>query len=389
MTIHQLSTPCLLVEEGRLQSNLKRMQAKADAEGVRLRPHVKTHKSMEVVRRQARLGAKGVTVAKVGEAEVFVDAGVEDVRLAYPVIGADKHERLLRLADRARISFCVDTVHGARAASDFYRSAGRTAEVLIAVDCGYGREGISWEAPDAVDFARMVRGLPGLQVTGLLTHAGHSYHGPENGESEEAALRRVAADERDRMLALARRLQSAGVTDAGLSSAFEISVGSTPTAAVFENRSADGFTVTELRPGTYVYHDLTQVALGAARLDDCALTVLATVVSRQSDGQGERAILDAGKKILTADRRHGSTGYGLILADAEAMEPVAGARIFSLSEEHGWVSLEGGGDLRVGDRVRIVPNHVCLTVNTQDEFHLVDGEEVVGTYPVDARGRVR
>ena len=306
MTLDDLPTPCLLVEKRRLEANLERMQAKAAAERVALRPHIKTHKSVAVARRQRALGARGITVATVDEAEVFAHAGFTDVRVAYPVIGEDKHGRLLRLMEAdVRVSFCVDTERGARAASDVYGRHGRRAEVLVEVDTGHGRCGVPWDARELVLFAQLVSDLPGLKPIGILTHEGHAYHGPVEGETSAEALRRVAEQARNRMLEVAARLRTPGVPEA-IPGRLEVSIGSTPSMSGFENAEREGFRITEIRPGNYVFHDATQVALGAATLADCALTALATVVSKRRDGVGrERLYLDAGKKVLTSDRRPG------------------------------------------------------------------------------------
>ncbi len=391
MLLSDLDTPCLLVEQRRLEANLRRMQAAADAHGVALRPHLKTHKSVALARRQVALGARGVTVAKPAEAEVFAEAGFEDIRLAYTVVGAAKWARLLVLAERGvRVSFCVDTVAGARLASAFFAERGAEAEVLIEVDTGHGRCGVWWDHPDALPLAQAVRALPGLRLAGLLTHGGQSYFGPAEGETRPEALARAMREERDRLLALAARLHADGALDAEA----ELSVGSTPTMSVFENAEAstsDGvpFRVTEVRPGNYVFHDLEQVALGAATLDDCALTVYATVVSKQPDERGgARLFLDAGKKVFTSDTGWGTAGFGVLLYNPERMVTLPHADLFALSEEHAWVRVPGGATLDVGDRVRVVPNHACVAVNTQDELFVVDGEEVIETWAVDARGAV-
>lgn len=385
MYLDDLPTPCLLVDAKRLARNLARMQEKAEAAGVRLRPHTKTHKSVLLARRQLDLGAAGITVAKVGEAEVFAAAGFDDIRLAYTIVGEERYERLAKLMEKARISFCVDTLAGARTAAAFFAARGETAEVLIEVDCGYGRCGVRWDDPHAVDFAREVAALPGLRLAGLLTHAGHSYHGPHDGETEEEALRRVSAEERDHLLAFAVRLSEAGIPGV-VPGAFEISIGSTPTMRYFEPATRGGFGITEIRPGNYVFNDAIQVRLGVAAWADCALTVLTTVVSRHRDAGGqERLFLDAGKKILTSDTGYRTDGHGQLLYNPRTMEPLPHARIVALSEEHGWVRVTGGATLDVGDRVRVVPNHACVSVHTQDLVYLIDGETVIDTLPVDAR----
>jgi len=386
--IAELETPALLVDGTRLRSNLRRMQNRADREEVALRPHIKTHKSLRIAEMQREAGARGITVATVGEAEVFGRAGFDDIRVAFPVVSEQKHERLLALIEEGvEISFLVDTEEGVRRAAGMYADAGVDVPVLIKVDVGYGRVGVPWDDPALVEFAGRVASEPGLDLVGILTHAGHSYHGPEEGERRGEALRRYADLERDRMLEVASRLVDGGLKG----KTFEISVGSTPTATAFTNRRKGPFSVTEIRPGTYVFFDITQTALGSCRLDECAATVLATVVSRrEEDGGGVRCILDAGKKILTAEKRHGSRGHGLLLPTPdEGQEPIQGANFFAVSEEHGWVRFEGEDGLEVGDRVQVVPNHICVVVNTQDEFHLVAGDEVVETVPVEARGQVR
>src|SRR5690606_28669728 len=227
MILTDLDTPALLVERRRLDANIGRMQATADAQAVALRPHLKTHKSVEIARLQRARGARGVTVAKPEEAEVFADAGFDDLRLAYCVVGEAKWARLHRLMERgARVSFCVDTREGAHLASAFFAERGAVAEVLIEVDTGHGRCGIEWDSPHAAELAETVRTLPGLRLAGLLTHGGQAYRGPVEGETEHEALIRTMQEERDRLLDLAARLHAAGALDADA----EISVGSTPTA---------------------------------------------------------------------------------------------------------------------------------------------------------------
>lgn len=382
--VADLDTPALLVDRRRLEANLARMQARAETEGVALRPHAKTHKCAAIARAQLERGACGLTVAKVAEAEAFAAEGLTDLRVAFPVVGEAKWARVLRLLERgARVSFCVDTAEGAEGASAFFAAAGRPAEVLVEVDTGFGRSGVRWDAPGAVDFVGRVARLPGLRLVGLLTHGGHVYGGPREGEPREAALLRAMAEERDRLLELAVRCHAAG----HLAAEAELSVGSTPTAAVFANRREGPFRITEIRPGNYVFHDAQQVALGSATLDDCALTVLAGVASAQPDAQGGRRVfLDAGKKVLTTDLGYGVDGYGILLYDPLRATPLPHARITALSEEHGWVSVPGAATLDVGDRVRVVPNHACVTVATADELLVVDGEEVVDRWAVTARG---
>jgi D-serine deaminase-like pyridoxal phosphate-dependent protein len=382
-----LSTPCLLLDRARLDRNLDRMQATADENDVALRPHVKTHKSVDLARRQRAAGAAGLTVATVAEAEAFVTAGAEDVRVAYPVAGRDKHERLAALAERARLSCTVDTVAGAEQASAVHARRDAPLDVLVEVDVGHGRCGVRWDAPDAaVRLARRVAALPGLRLTGLLTHAGQAYDGPRAGETPAGALRRHARHERDRLLSTAAALHDARVPGVA-PGAFEVSVGSTPTMAAFENAGHEGFRVTEIRPGNYVMHDAMQVALGAASLADCALTVLTTVVSTKPRPDGPaRAFVDAGKKVLTTDTGAGTDGHGLVLDAPGARTARSDLRVARLSEEHGWLEGPGAAALSVGDRLALVPNHACVTVATRARLHVVVDDSVVDTWPVVARG---
>jgi len=388
MELHELATPCILIDGDRLEANLAGMQEKANANGVHLRPHTKTHKSIALARRQVELGAKGLTVAKVGEAEVFVEAGLKDVRLAYVVVGEEKYARILRLMEKSPISFCVDTLEGAHMAADWFSAHDAVADVLVEVDCGYGRCGVRWDRRESVEFYRQVSGMPGLSVKGILTHAGHSYAGPSSAEeSKKEALVRVSNEERDNMLAFAVRLSEAGLVGPGTD--FDISIGSTPSMRFFENREEQGFRITEMRPGNYVFNDRIQVGLGVASWQQCALTVLTTVVSHHRDPDGsERLFLDAGKKVLTSDGSAGMDGYGSILYNPRTMDPLPHAKITGLSEEHGWVRVHGGSTLTVGDRVMVVPNHACVVVGTQRTMYVVRSGEVVDTWSVDGQSRV-
>lgn len=378
-------TPSLLIDAARLQRNINRMQARADANDVALRPHIKTHKSVAIAQRQRDAGAVGLTVATVREAEVFSAAGFTDLCLAYATVGRAKHERLLALMQRGvTLSFCVDTPAGMKQAATFYARHNRTADVLLEVDVGHGRCGVAWDGTAAVDLARLITRQPGLRLAGLLTHAGQAYHGPTGNETPEAALLRHSTAERDRLLALAVRLRAAGVAGV-VPGQVTLSIGSTPTMAVFENRTEEGFRITEVRPGNYVVYDAMQVTLGAAALDDCALTVLATVVSRRTEGDVTRLYLDAGKKVLTTDTGAHTRGHGLLLRSPAARTPLARATIVALSEEHGWVEVDGDVSIAVGDHVQIVPNHACVTMGTQEAFTLQHPDGTTERCAVDAR----
>jgi D-serine deaminase-like pyridoxal phosphate-dependent protein len=373
MRLSALPTPQVLIDHPRLTQNIARVQQLASAAGMRLRPHAKTHKSPIVAKWQIDAGAVGICCAKLGEAEVFVDAGIRDIRLPYPVNPANA-SRLIALLDRAAISIIVDHPDVVRGWSEAMQRAGRTLDVLIKVDVGFHRCGIDPHG-DALGFIQMVASLSGIRLRGLLSHAGHGYHA-----ASEEQLAGIARDEAQTLLALRDRATASGIA------LDEISVGATPTLRF----SAQQRGVTELRPGNYVYFDRTQVALGAATLDDCALTVLATVVSKPAE---DRIILDCGSKTLTNDGARGiapSPGFGAVLrGDGSSPRELDDAlTIERLSEEHATVRMSGRTPLVPGDRVRVVPNHSCVVSNLVDVVRLVDGDDVVETIPVAARGKI-
>lgn len=373
MRLTDLRTPQVLVDRARLLENIDRMQAAVAARGLRLRPHAKTHKTLQVARWQIERGAVGICCAKVGEAEVFAAAGIEDIRLPYPV-NPSNADRVLGLMDRARISIIVDHLEVARAWSAAMTRAGRTLDALVKVDVGFHRCGIDPDAPGAVAFTGRVAALPGLRLRGLLSHAGHGYHAHSEDE-----LRTIAATEARMLNDLACAARKAGID------VEEVSVGATPTARFSMGQPG----LTEMRPGNYVYFDRTQVALGAATIDDCALTVLATVVSRPA---ADRIILDCGSKTLSSDAARGMTppaGYGAVFTDLRATRPDERLLVERLSEEHAVVRVTAGSvGLEPGDRVRVLPNHACVVSNLVDEIQLVDGLHVVETLTVEARGRI-
>ncbi len=381
MIVSDLPTPALLVDRARLLANLDAAQARADAQGVALRPHAKTHRSPDLARLQRARGAKGLTVSTVGEAERFAEAGFDDLVLAREVSTENALTRLADLAETGvRLAFCVDTIRGANLADAVFAARHLTADVFVEVDTGHGRCGVVWDDRDAPALVGHVVNRAALRLRGLLTHAGHSYSGPHEGESAAAALDRVMAEERDRLLHFAARLVAAGYLDPATA---ELSVGSTPTFSRFVNAERDGLRITEVRPGNYVFHDAQQVGLGAATLAQCALTVESAVISRRRDHDGtDRVYADAGKKALSMDTGYGVPGYGTILYSPRTMVPNPHAALVALSEEHAWIRVPGGAITEVGDRVRILPNHACLAVALQSRLYVVDGEEVVEEWEV-------
>ena len=302
--VETLPTPSVVVDLDVLERNLTRMATRARDAGVRLRPHAKTHKCPEIGRMQLAAGAWGLSLAKTGEAEAFVAAGFDDLFIAYPVVGEDKGLRLLRLSDRARIAVGVDSVAGASTLAAPFRAARRTLDVVLKVDVGYGRVGVAPEA--AAEVAERVAAMRGLRLRGVFTHAGHAY-----GASTRAGVEETARTEGAILADTAAALRARGIAIE------EVSVGSTPTAA----RAMTVSGVTECRPGNYVFHDGTQVALGTCGVEDCALTVVATVVSVPGPG---RAVVDAGSKTLSSDPlRPAANGYGQILGRLSRIEKLS------------------------------------------------------------------
>ncbi|OFW30180.1 MAG: hypothetical protein A3G76_14260 [Acidobacteria bacterium RIFCSPLOWO2_12_FULL_65_11] len=374
MRLVDLPTPQVLVDRKRLLDNIGRVQTLADAAGARLRPHAKTHKSPVVARWQLDRGAVGVCCAKLGEAEVFAHAGIRDIRLPYP-INPSNAGRVVALMDRASISIIVDHLGVARGWSEAMSRAGLALDVLIKVDVGFHRCGIDPDAADAVDFIRAVSSLSGLRLRGLLSHAGHGYQAASDDELCEVARR-----EAEMLSGLRDRATRAGIP------IDELSVGATPTLRHTASMARQ-YGLTELRPGNYVYFDRAQLALGAATIEDCALTVLATVVSKPA---ADRVILDCGSKTLSSDQARGFTptpGYGAVLTgNGSAIDE--NLTIERLSEEHATVRARGVTTLEPGDRVRVLPNHSCVVSNLVDAVQLVEGDRVIETLPVAARGKI-
>jgi D-serine deaminase-like pyridoxal phosphate-dependent protein len=349
--IRELDTPVVLIDLDRVEGNLKRAQDYADANGVKLRPHIKTHKLPEFAKRQMELGAIGITCQKIGEAEVMADAGITDILLPYNILGEPKLKRLLALVRRASVKVTADSTTTIEGYSNTFAGSGITLPVLVECDTGGGRVGVQ-TPEEALALARRIASSEGLRFAGLMTYPAKGLAAQANAWLERA---------------------SALLKEAGLSPEI-VSTGGTPDIW----QSGDNRAATEYRPGTYIYLDRFQVQEGVGSFEDCALTVLATVVSRPTD---TRAVLDTGSKSLTSDTL-GLQGFGRIVEYPDAV-------IVSLSEEHGVVDLTGSSKKpQVGEMVRIIPNHVCPVTNLFDEVTFVRGDEVINTVPVAARGKV-
>jgi D-serine deaminase-like pyridoxal phosphate-dependent protein len=353
-----LDTPCLVVDLDAVERNLERMAQAMEARGIALRPHVKTHKSIALARMQLEHGARGLTVGTIGEAEVLVQAGFDDIFIAYSLWTSDaKGARLRALLDRGPLRVGADSVAGVERLAASVRGTAHAPVVLVELDSGELRTGVT---PDAVVEVAEAARRAGLEVAGVFTHGGHAYAGPD-------AVGPAAADEVDLLTVARDRLRAAGFE------APVVSAGSTPTVL----RSATG-AVTEERPGTYIFNDRQQVGLRGAPPDGIALVVAATVVSVAIPGQ---VVIDAGGKTLAKDRPAWADGFASLPAYPEAT-------IVRTYDYHGVVAIPAGTPRpSLGEVVAVVPNHVCPVVNLSDSFVVSRGGSAIDRWPVDARGR--
>jgi D-serine deaminase-like pyridoxal phosphate-dependent protein len=349
----EYGTPVAVVDMERVERNIARIQATCDEAGVANRPHIKTHKSPVLAKLQIAAGARGITCQKLGEAEVMAEAGIDDILISYNLLGEEKMARLGALQAKANVTVAADNPVVVASLTLAAAASGRPLSVVVECDTGRRRAGV--ETPgEAVALAREIASSDGLSFAGFMLYP------TESGWAEAQTFYDEAL---------------AGVRSLGLDAAM-VSTGGTPNLKNIGKLKG----ATEHRPGTYIYNDRMQVAAGVATWDDCALNIYSTVVSRAGP---DRGILDAGSKTLTSDTGGGLDGHGLIIEHPQA-------RIARFAEEHGFLDLTRS-NMRpaVGDVVRIVPNHVCVVVNMMDEVVMVRGEEIVGTLPVAARGKLR
>ena len=362
----ELDTPSLVVHLDVLERNIAEMAEVARKAGVRLRPHTKTHKCPEIAAMQIEAGGSGITVAKLGEAEVMADAGFDDILVAYPIVGESKLERLRALMDRARVQVSLDSVEVAEGIGRVGVDRGEPVEVFVEVDTGQHRMGRPPGAP-TVELVTDVARVPGVVVAGLLTHEGQAY-ASRSPEELAAFTQRSGAD----LAETKEACEAAGVPIR------EVSVGATPTARL----AADLGGVTEIRPGTYVFNDVQQMRLGVATEDTCAARILATVVARPWEN---RFVIDAGSKCFSSDGADGPPfpGRGVVVGRPDL-------RMDFLTEEHGVGHVEPGGDApAIGDRLEIVPLHVCSAVNLFDVAYGVRGGAVEREFRIEGRGKVQ
>jgi D-serine deaminase-like pyridoxal phosphate-dependent protein len=342
MRTADIDTPALLVDLDVMERNLRRVADYTRQHGLRLRPHTKTHKSPRIGRRQLDLGAAGLTVAKVGEAEVMLDAAPPDMLVAYPVIGRAKLERLMAVARRTRVTVSLDSLYAAGQLSEAATGAGVTVAVLAETDVGLGRVGVS-PGRELLDLARGIQRLAGLSFEGIAFYPGH--------------LKDNGAGGREAMAALGCLIQS-----------------------IYHSHELPG--LNEIRPGTYVYNDWNTVATGACTPDECAATLLVTVVSTARPGQ---IIVDGGSKTFSSDRLTGSaeSTFGHLVEAPEAV-------FHKMNEEHGYVDITTcSRRFEIGERLRIVPNHICVAVNLHERVHGIRNGEVEEVWEVAGRGKLQ
>lgn len=364
MRIEELETPAVLVDLDVLEANVRSQSDYCRSHSLSLRPHTKTHKIPAIAQMQLNSGCRGITVAKVGEAEVMAAAGIQDILIHYPILGESKLERLARLAREHTITVALDSVITAEAISAAAARSGSTVRLLIEFDSGMRRCGVA--TPDeAEQLAQAIARLPNVQLAGITTYPGHIWTEPEQQGEGLAALS-------EQVQAFVGRLQQSGF------SCEVVSAGSTPTART--SHKVQG--LTEIRPGTYVFNDRNEAGIGVCTWDDCGLRLAVTVVSTAVPG---RAIIDGGSKTFSGDRwlSGSKTGFGHIVEHPDV-------EFAAMSEEHGHLDLgQSGYQARVGDRLTVIPNHVCACVNMHDSLYFHRKGIVEGCWQVAGRGKVR
>ncbi|MDA8227781.1 MAG: alanine racemase [Desulfitobacterium hafniense] len=368
MNIYELDTPCVLIDEEKMISNISRMAKIAVQNRVNLRPHTKTHKVPEIARIQVDAGAAGITVAKVSEAEVMADNGLTDIFIAYPIIGEIKVRRVIELNKRIRLIVGVDSLEGAKALSDAALTSGKKLEIRLEIDTGMQRTGVLYD--QAKELALEILKLKGLNLTGIYTFRGLIYNGKVTDDCEAAGF------EEGRLMAdLAEDMRSNGVPIQ------DVSVGSTPTSEY----AAQIPGVTEIRPGTYVFNDSKLVALGVCSIEDCAASILVTAVSKPVK---DLIIIDGGSKTFCMDTPVKSNpgyleGHGYIKDHPELV-------FERFSEEHGMIRIKAGqeSEIQIGDKLQVIPTHICTAINLHNKAYLSNSGQVVKELPILTRGMV-
>jgi D-serine deaminase-like pyridoxal phosphate-dependent protein len=367
MRMDDLITPATLVDYDRLVQNIKNMANKAREYNIALRPHVKTHKCVEIGEIQKNYGSSGITASTMGEAMFFAENGFDDITLAAP-LAPDKMNAAAKLAIKVKLRVIIDHPAALKELRPVFRKAKEELDVLLKVDCNYHRSGVDPTKKGSLALAEKINKARGLNFAGILTHSGHSYYAKSIEE-----IKAVAEEEQSVMLKFAKdlRKRSKKLTPK------IVSIGSTPTMMLGDSIKKG---ITEVRPGSYVFFDYTQVALGVCKSYHCALSVLSSVISSYP----KRIILDAGATALSLDtgptHLFPNCGFGKIISDYHEGEFAQHTDIAGLSQEHGKVKIAKGSPLKglvPGARVRILPNHSCLTANLSSRFYVTSGDEIL------------
>jgi len=366
MTLRDAQTPAIVLDRSKLEANCERVRSRCRAIGVRLRPHMKTLKSIDAARMAVDPSHGGIAVATLNEAEYFAQRDFVDIQCAV-CISPDKLPRAAQILERAsRFSFFVDSLETARAVAGFARDRGVALGVWLEIDSGEHRTGVDPEDPTLLEIARVLSNSA-VRFEGLATHAGHSYKARST-----VALRDVAEQERLAVVRAAERLRADGIPVQG------VSAGSTPTVM----HLLEGEGLTELRAGVYMAGDLFQVALGSLALEQVAVTVLATVISHNP--KRNQVVVDAGGLALSKDRSTAAgagpdMGYGLIL-DVLGRPITSSLTVVDVHQEHGEIRSSSRlpfEKLPIGSKIRIIPNHVCMTAAMYDAYLVVDGTDAI------------
>lgn len=363
MHYRELPTPAVVIDLNMVERNLDRMAAYCRSHDLYLRPHTKTHKTVEIANMQLERGALGLAVAKVGEAEVMAQSNTTQILVAHPIFGQEQLQRLSRIAREIDILIAVDDEATAHAISRAAIHHGCNFGILVEFDAGFRRCGLP-PGPRCIQLAQVIEKLPGVSMRGLMTYFGNIW-GTEQERREQVEKAALAVEEAlDAFRAARIPLEI-------------VSGGSTP-AAAYSHRIPG---LTEIRPGTYVFNDLNTYYQGACRLEDCAVRVVTTVISTAIPDQ---AIIDAGSKTLSHDTLGAGPmkGYGYIVE-----EPAV--PLFRLNEEHGYLDASQSRRFQVGEVLSVIPNHVCTCINMHDEVFFIRDQQVVGSCKVAARGKVR
>lgn len=360
-------TPCLIIDSKVMKRNIDRMEEKIRLTGAVLRPHTKTHKIPEFALYQASKSSGAVTVAKVSEAEVMASNGLKDIFIAYPIIGDEKIQRVITLSRSIRVIVGFDSLYGAVMLDKLAGEAQHSIEVRMEVDTGLRRSGVLYE--DALNLATKVSKLKNLSFTGIYTYRGLVLSGNVTNDRESAGI------EEGRLMAkLAEKIRSSGIPIR------DVSVGSTPTSEF----AAQVPGVTEVRPGTYIFNDIMQKNLSCCETEDCAAWVEVTVVSKPSS---DLLIIDGGSKTFATDFTQNVyptylQGYGFIIGEPDLL-------FERLNEEHSILkSLSGNTAFKIGDRLKIIPNHICTTINLYDTVYLMESDSTLRPVKVMGRGKL-